>query len=346
MSCVALASQLGRAPLRVVSYNILADSLAQEHAHKLYRSQLPGVLSWPRRRRSLVGELRDLDADVICLQEVEHFAQLRHDLRALGYQGQYLQRTGGRVDGLATFWKPEKLCLVRSRPLRFAELGLRDNVAQVLTFGVRGAGEKSAEEQAGEEQAGEEQAWEEQAWEKQAWEKQARAASNQASLPVPSYPSRQPRLPRLVVGNVHVLFNPQRGDVKLGQVRTLLTSISAAREAAHQAPALVCGDFNSAAHSGIHRFLAQGQLELGHWDRRHLSGQVEGASRGWAAWRDHLLRCRGGQGGVLEPAGGWGLRRCEHPEMEQGVRALEVRWEVQLDESRGAFEAIVAEEQE
>ena len=29
-----------------------------------------------------------------------------------------------------------------------------------------------------------------------------------------------PQLPDIVVGNIHVLFNPRRGDVKLGQVRT------------------------------------------------------------------------------------------------------------------------------
>jgi hypothetical protein len=29
-----------------------------------------------------------------------------------------------------------------------------------------------------------------------------------------------PKAPLIVVGNVHVLFNPKRGDVKLGQVCT------------------------------------------------------------------------------------------------------------------------------
>lgn len=36
---------------------------------------------------------------------------------------------------------------------------------------------------------------------------------------------QQPRLPSLVVANIHVLFNPRRGDMKMGQVR-VVTGIS------------------------------------------------------------------------------------------------------------------------
>lgn len=41
---------------------------------------------------------------VVCLQEVEHFAELQRDLEQHGYEGLYLQRTGDRNDGCATFW--------------------------------------------------------------------------------------------------------------------------------------------------------------------------------------------------------------------------------------------------
>ena len=97
----------------------------------------------------------------------------------------------------------------------------------------------------------------------------------------------------LLVANIHVLFNPKRGDIKLGQVRTML-------EAAHTlvsarpsgpCPVVVCGDFNSAVGSPLYEFMLQGQLELGSTDRRRLSGQVEVAGRtGWPTIRDAFLQ--------------------------------------------------------
>jgi len=77
-----------------------------------------------------------------------------------------------------TFRRTAELTLVAYRPLRFNELGLRDNVAQVLRLRPTAA---------------------------------VRRVGLPGTLPAP--------LPDVVAGNIHVLFNPKRGDVKLGQVR-------------------------------------------------------------------------------------------------------------------------------
>ena len=61
------------------------------------------------------------------------------------------------------------------------------------------------------------------------------------------------------------------------QVRTLLEEVQAVgRKQGGGAPAVICGDFNSAACSPIYRFVADGCLPLLGHDRKHMSGQVRG----------------------------------------------------------------------
>lgn len=127
-----------------MSYNILADSLAHKHQRNLYRRQSPDVLEWPRRRRALLAELAALDADVVCLQEVEHACELSAALGEVGYRGVAAQRSGGCTDGLAVFWKDSRVRVVSGGTIQFATLGLKDNVAQILVFEAKG-GEAGAE---------------------------------------------------------------------------------------------------------------------------------------------------------------------------------------------------------
>ena len=51
--------------LRVVSYNVLASSLADP---TLYPAMSPHLLDWGFRRDRLIAELRAWDADIVCLQ--------------------------------------------------------------------------------------------------------------------------------------------------------------------------------------------------------------------------------------------------------------------------------------
>ncbi|OEL18570.1 Carbon catabolite repressor protein 4-like protein 3 [Dichanthelium oligosanthes] len=50
---------------------------------------------------------------------------------------------------------------------------------------------------------------------------------------------------KLVLGNIHVLFNPKRGDVKLGQIRLLLEKANALAAKWNEIPIVLAGDFNS-----------------------------------------------------------------------------------------------------
>lgn len=80
----------------------------------------------------------------------------------------------------------------------------------------------------------------------------------------------------VVVSNIHVLFNPKRGDIKLGQVRVLMDTIT---RASHDGllPVVMCGDYNSAPYSGLYDFVSSGYLNVEDSDRRSVSGQVAGS---------------------------------------------------------------------
>lgn len=236
--------------LRIMSYNILADTLAYEHAKELYKSSPHHCLKWRHRCQMLLREVEHFNPDVVCLQEVDCFGDIDRSLEKLGYSGKWTKRTGDRKDGLATFYKQDVLEVVEKESLHFNKLGLKDNVAQVTTL---------------------------------KW-------------------SDSPTQSTFIVANIHVLFNPKRGDMKVAQVRTLFERIQAvqSRYQKHSStgmkpPAIICGDFNTAAGSAIYDFICTGQLDMSQHDRRTISGQVEGTSGGW---RSHCRRLLGDNNGT------------------------------------------------
>ncbi|BBH04092.1 DNAse I-like superfamily protein [Prunus dulcis] len=78
---------------------------------------------------------------------------------------------------------------------------------------------------------------------------------------------------RFVIGNIHVLYNPSRGEVKLGQIRFLISRAQILSERWGNAPIVLCGDFNSTPQSAIYKFLSTSELNIMLYNRRELSGQ-------------------------------------------------------------------------
>ncbi|KAJ4961076.1 hypothetical protein NE237_020986 [Protea cynaroides] len=78
---------------------------------------------------------------------------------------------------------------------------------------------------------------------------------------------------RVLVGNIHVLFNPSRGEIKLAQVRLLLSRANFLSMKWGNVPVVIAGDFNSTPQSAIYKFLSSSELNITLYDRRNLSGQ-------------------------------------------------------------------------
>lgn len=95
----------GLPAIAVATYNVLADVYIKREYYPRTRSTL--LLKENRYPKIIerIVELRDLDLDIICLQEVDYelFSLAESRLRNLGYEGRWAHKSRGRLDGCATF---------------------------------------------------------------------------------------------------------------------------------------------------------------------------------------------------------------------------------------------------
>lgn len=106
--------------LSIASYNVLADAYVRPD---WFAHIAPAVLEPRARRAALARRIEALDADVVCLQEVEPeaFAALETALAGSGYRGVYARKGQGRPDGCATFLRNSRAALVRSGAFHFRD---------------------------------------------------------------------------------------------------------------------------------------------------------------------------------------------------------------------------------
>ncbi|XP_071161788.1 protein angel homolog 2-like isoform X2 [Mytilus edulis] len=218
----------------IMSYNILAQNLLEDNKY-LYRESPQQVLDWKYRSEKLLQEIQALNAEILCLQEVnkQHYTVfLEPKLKQLGYNGVYVKRTGDKLDGCATFYKREKFTLEQSVSVPYYKSNYslldRDNVGLVVK--LRPHKHPYSEEDS------------------------------------------------ICVANTHLLFNPRRGDIKLGQAMCLLAEIDkvAKTNRNHRCQVLMCGDFNATPFSDLYKFMVQGFLRYEGLLTRTISGQREG----------------------------------------------------------------------
>lgn len=106
--------------LRIASYNVLADAYLDP---AWFTHVDPAALDPQRRRERLLARIAGLDADVVCLQEVEPacFQRLREGLAADGYTGVYARKGRGRADGCACFLRDESVRLLASEAFHYRD---------------------------------------------------------------------------------------------------------------------------------------------------------------------------------------------------------------------------------
>ena len=88
----------------------------------------------------------------------------------------------------------------------------------------------------------------------------------------------------IIVANTHLLFNIQRGDVKLGQTLQVMNSLALLekhyKEEFKSLNSILCGDFNAIPNSGIYKLITEGYVDCTNLDRRNISGQTRGDMKG------------------------------------------------------------------
>lgn len=245
----------------VLSYNILCPSFAPPSSYAYTPSW---ALDWSYRRETLLEELVNASADVVCLQEIdsEQYSDWFYPkLKERGYDGIHYPRTRARtmsaddaklVDGCATFWKRDKFKLIETQVIEFNQIALnktdmrtedmfnrvmsRDNIATIalLEFALTGA--------------------------------------------------------RLVVANSHIYWDHRYRDVKLVQIGMMMEKLEEIvegfghfpakppvegeptpptydrREKGRDIPLVLCVDLNSLQKSGVYEYLSEGEIPPNHED--------------------------------------------------------------------------------
>ncbi|KAL8265491.1 hypothetical protein R6Q59_023621 [Mikania micrantha] len=224
----------------VLSYNILADYLAINHRTKLYFHIPRHILDWEFRKRSILFELGLWSPDILCFQEVDRFQEFQQDLKIRGYNGIWKMRTGEPVDGCAMFWRSSRFKLVHEEALEFNKFGLRDNVAQICVL---------------------------------------ESLREKCSAGSPPTAACSEGHNKVIICNIHVLYNPKRGEIKLGQVRILLEKAYATSKLWDDAPVVLCGDYNSTPKSSLYNFISEQKLNVSELPRDKISGQYSAEVR-------------------------------------------------------------------
>ncbi|KAL4233560.1 hypothetical protein ACF0H5_008240 [Mactra antiquata] len=107
----------------VVSYNMLADCHLFRNDYSFTEEK---YLQSDYRLSKVIEELRYLDADVLCMQEVDpeyYSKQLLPSLKGLGYDGLFKRRTQEYFnEGEATFYKTSRFTLMKSTLSSFYDL--------------------------------------------------------------------------------------------------------------------------------------------------------------------------------------------------------------------------------
>uniref|UniRef100_T1J2V4 Nocturnin n=1 Tax=Strigamia maritima TaxID=126957 RepID=T1J2V4_STRMM len=135
--------------VRIMQWNILAQALG-EHNDSFVACPLE-ALDWKYRRFRLLQELVKYEADIFCLQEVDHFMFFQTTLGAIGYKGiffpkpdspcLYVPRNNG-ADGCAIFYNSRIFDVVRVETRVLEVWSVQSNqVAILVILRVRSTGQ-------------------------------------------------------------------------------------------------------------------------------------------------------------------------------------------------------------
>ena len=264
----------------MVTYNILANLYADsdDARNLLYPYCPPYVLNIEYRRQLLARELLGYNADLLCLQEVDHKAfdlDLTPALRG-DFEGDFAKKGGQVSEGCACFWRRRKFDLLFSERLVLSErLREAPHLSHILER-VR-ANEALSESVLG----------------------------RTTVLQVAALASKEVLGQVLVVGNTHLYFRPDADHIRLLQAgicaaelaevaRTCLEKtvrngslVSYVIFGRHhdvlafhiliqdvkRCSVMLCGDFNSTPPFGVPEFLQTGHIPDDHLDWRSCPGE-------------------------------------------------------------------------
>ncbi|CAI6339003.1 unnamed protein product [Periconia digitata] len=180
-----------------LSYNILCDKYCTQNQYGYTPS---GALAWEHRREMILAELRARNADIVCLQEIDQESfndYFREALAHDDYKGIFWPKSRARtmaereaklVDGCAIFYRHSKYILLEKKLVDFANTAINraDMKGEADIFN---------------------------------------RVMPRDDIGVIALLENRATGSRMIVGNVHVFWNPAFVDVKMVQIAILLDAI-------------------------------------------------------------------------------------------------------------------------
>ncbi|XP_023814677.1 CCR4-NOT transcription complex subunit 6-like isoform X2 [Oryzias latipes] len=120
----------------VMCYNVLCDKYA---TRQLYGYCPSWALNWEYRKKGIMEEITNWDADIISLQEVEteqYYTFFLESLKGRGYDGYFCPKSRAKlvseqerkhVDGCAVFFKTQKFTLVQKHTVEFNQVAMANS---------------------------------------------------------------------------------------------------------------------------------------------------------------------------------------------------------------------------
>lgn len=229
--------ELSNDAFMTLSYNILGNKFTSS---SIYGYTPSWVLDWERRKMCLLEEILSHNADIVCLQEVEQ--QCYEDLLVphLGIQGGYsfdfLQKTKlnqigipkrPEIDGCATFFKTQKYTFLEKHIVELNK----------LSFEKEDEGKNMYQR-----------------------------VSCRDNVALVLLLKNNKTKKTILVGNIHLHWDPKQKDVKLIQTILFLEELSSFQNIHKANSVLLCGDFNSLPDSGVYTLLSTGKIDQTHPD--------------------------------------------------------------------------------
>jgi len=256
--------------LKILSYNVLAQFYIRIHKFELYSSYPEHVLDWNKRSHLLLDTIASQDPDVVCLQEVEEQHYLTFfspRMESLGFSGKFLKRRC-RPDGLAVFYRKNMFYLLKFHPI-YLDKGVRHmNGDNVAAVLIL---------------------------------EPIVTISHLSDFGF-YYPSYEP----IVIVTTHLLFTPQRGDVKLAQLAVIFSEIDAIAKKKNNYcgeqektgelgpwdyyPIVFCGDMNFQPHCPLFNFVTRGSLYFDQIEVSTMGGSLENIVKSNPSWRSNTRK--------------------------------------------------------
>ncbi|KAL8842418.1 MAG: hypothetical protein Q9170_000546 [Blastenia crenularia] len=266
--------------LSVLSYNILCDKYATTAQYGYTPSE---VLSWEYRRDIILGEVKGHNADIVCLQEVdqERYNEFfRRELAHQDYRGVFSPKTRAKtmadkearfVDGCATFYKSRKYILLDKHVIDFANTAInrpdmkgehdtfnrvmpRDHIAVVTFFENRATGSRLIVVNV--------HIYWDPAF-KDVKLVQVAIMMEQVSRLADRWAKHPPCTDKAAFRHAEL-----DGEPSLAAAEECPDELAPSQEYSNgtQIPLLICGDFNSAAGTGVYDLLTRGSVSGDHAD--------------------------------------------------------------------------------